>query len=188
MTSSISSSAMSMQRMSPLAMLQKTLASEISSGKIKSSDQDAISAALESIDESMRSGQSTGTRKAPGSPDEAKAKVESLIDDQVTSGALTSEQADELKQLFADTFQGGPGGPKGAGGPPPGPPPGAAEEDSADSDSSTLTISGSSSAIAELLQKLIEKFAETTSSTSYGTNGQSATTSQSKSLFVDISV
>ena len=190
MTSSISGSAMNMQRMSPLAMLQKNLVSEISSGKINSADQDALSAALQSIDDSMQAGRSSGsTRKAPPSPDEAKAKVESLIDDQVTAGKLTSEQADELKQLFADTFDGGPGGAKGAGGPPPpppGPPPG--EEDSDESGSASLTISGSSGSIAKLLQELIEKFAQTSSSTSYGTNGRTSTSTQSSSLFLDISV
>ncbi|WP_242096119.1 hypothetical protein [Sphingomonas sp. CROZ-RG-20F-R02-07] len=96
----------------------------------------------------------------------------SLIDDQVTKGTLTSDQADELKQFFAtggsqksadgsadtdsDTDSGaiaiasaggmsGMHGPQGAGGPPPGPPPSGGSSDDDDDSSSSSSSSSTSS-------------------------------------------
>lgn len=113
--SSIGSATASQQSFSPLKMLQTELASEVKAGTIKSSDQSALSSALDDIDQAMQSSKpSAGSRP---SPDEMKSKIEGLIDDQVSSGKLTSDQAEELKGVFAKGLQGGPGG---AGGPPPG--------------------------------------------------------------------
>lgn len=175
---SISANSLSTQRLSPLAMLQKTLAAEVSSGKIKSSDENALSSALDTIDSAMRASRQSG----PPSPEEGKAKVESMIDDMVSKGTLTSEQAEELKSVFEDTFAGGPGGAKGKMGPPPPPP---SDEDSEEDSSSTsisLTVSGSSSDIASLLQKLLESLASNGSST-YSSSAK--TSSNVSSLFVD---
>ena len=47
---------------------------------------------------------------APPSPDEMKSKINDLIAGEVSSGKLTSAQGDELKNVFANTFKGGPGG------------------------------------------------------------------------------
>lgn len=112
--SSISASLSSTFR-SPLQRLENRLDQAVSSGTIPSADKQALSSALQSIDQTLqsdRAGQGTGAR-----PDGAtlKARVEGLIEAQVKSGALTDNQAGELKQLFA---QGGPGkgGPEGAGG------------------------------------------------------------------------
>jgi len=47
-----------------------------------------------------------------------KTKIDSLIQAQVQSGNLTSNQASELQNVFANAFsQGGPGGAGGSGGP-----------------------------------------------------------------------
>lgn len=181
MTSSISSNAMSMQRLSPLAMLQKNLVSEISSGKINSSDQDALSSALQTIDDSMRSSRAGGKP----SPEEGKAKVEGMIDNMVSTGKLTDSQASELKQLFEDTFAGGPGGVQGRNGPPPPPPP-SDEEDS--TEGCTTCASGSADsteALMQMLQELMQKLSENLSSKAYGTNGKTSTSSVS-ALFIDI--
>lgn len=55
---------------SPLQKLQNELQSEINSGAISSSDQDALSAALTDIDSAMQAGrasdQAGGTRPSPG--------------------------------------------------------------------------------------------------------------------------
>lgn len=107
----------------PLQKLQQELQAELSSGKISSGDQDALSSALTDIDSSLqadRSSQSSGSRP---SPDEMKSKIDDLISAQVSSGKLTSDQATELQGVFQSAFAdggpGGAGGPKGAGGPPP---------------------------------------------------------------------
>src|SRR3954469_4161740 len=107
------------QHVSPRDMLQNELASEVSSGQISSADKDALSAALDSIDTAMKGQRPAGGGKPP-SPDEMQSKISDLIQSQVDSGALTSDQANELKTVFANAMpKGGPGGPGGAGGPPP---------------------------------------------------------------------
>ncbi|OYU47316.1 MAG: hypothetical protein CFE31_17515 [Rhizobiales bacterium PAR1] len=175
---SISSNNQSVHHRSPLSRLQQALASEVTSGKVKSADQTALAAALESIDSSMQSSMASGTRP---SPEEGKSKVQSLIDDMVSNGSLTSDQASELKTVFEDTFAGGPGGAKGKMGPPPPPP-----SDDSDSDETsgnfTLTLSGSNSDILSLLQDLMKSLAST-GTTSYS---QSATANTNiSSLFLD---
>ena len=102
------SSAMGAQSFSPLSRLQSELTSEVSSGAISSGDQSALSSALNDIDASLKSqAQSGGSRPSPGA---MKSKIDSLIAGEVKDGKLTSAQADELKNVFANAFQGGPGG------------------------------------------------------------------------------
>jgi hypothetical protein len=101
---------------SPREMLQNELLSEVSSGAISTDDQDALSAALDDIDSTLRS-----QRPSPGSarpsPSEMKSKIEDLIASEVQNGKLTSDQAEELKNVFANAFSHGPGGAGGPGGP-----------------------------------------------------------------------
>ncbi len=157
---------------SPRDRLQARLDAEISAGTVESGDRTALESALDTIDEAMRAsrdGASAGTRT---SPDQMRAKIESLIDEQVESGALTSDQADELKQLFADA------GPKGGPGGPPPPPP---EGETGEAESS----SASSSDLADLLMAFLKQLQEKTSSTTaYATDG-SATSSSSTALVLD---
>ncbi len=171
---SISSSAM-FQRTSPREMLQNELLSEISSGAISAKDQDALSTALDSIDATLKSGRPSIGGKPP-SPDEMKSKVDGLIQGQVDSGALTSEQAEELKSVFANAMP--KGGPRGPGGPGVGGGPGGVggvneSEDSEDSDN-----------LAEILQKFITSLQESKSSASYGESGDKLL-SDISSLIVD---
>lgn len=133
--SAIASATASPQMFSPLSRLKTELASEVSAGTISSADQSALSSALDDIDASMKAGRSTSGSQPPSS-DEMQAKIDSLIDDQVSSGKLTSDQAEELKEVFANTFA------EGAGGPPPGGPP---ASDSTDSAAAASGTSGSSS-------------------------------------------
>lgn len=115
--SSISSAAAShAQRTSPLERLQTELASEVSASTVSTSDSDALSSAIKDIDSSLKSAgeaaQSSGTRP---SPSDIKSKIDELIASQVSDGKLTSDQADELKNVFAQAFAKGPGGTQGGG-------------------------------------------------------------------------
>jgi hypothetical protein len=166
---------------SPLQKLQDELLSEVNSGAISSSDKDALSAALTDIDSAMQasraSDQASGTRP---SPDQLKSKIDDLIAGEVSSGKLISDQATELQGIFKAAFAngpGGPGGPGGAGGPPPGgpggPPPADGASSSDDSSSSTTSIDD---ILKQFLQSLQESLS-TSSSTTYGVNGSSSTSS-----------
>ena len=110
MTSISAASAQSYQ--SPLQKLQDELLSEVKSGAIKSSDQDALSAALTDIDSAMQasraSDQASGTRPSHA---DLKSKFDDLIASEVSSGKLTSDQATELQGIFKAAFAKGPGGP-----------------------------------------------------------------------------
>src|SRR5256885_6130079 len=140
---------------SPLQKLQDELLSEVNSGAISSSDKDALSTALTDIDSAMQasrtSDQASGTRP---SPDQLKSKIDDLINGEVSSGKLTSDQATELQGVFKAAFAngpggaggpggpggaGGPGGPRGARGPPPRPPPSHSATSRARSASSTTS-------------------------------------------------
>ena len=100
---------------SPLQQLDAELQSEVSAGTISSSDETALSSALTSINDSLTSGQSSSSSSSSTSssgdtgPGDIKSKITSLIQAQVSSGALTSSQATELQNLFTNTFANGPG-------------------------------------------------------------------------------
>ena len=100
---------------SPLQKLQDELLSEVKSGAVKSSDQDALASALTDIDSAMQasraSDQASGTRPSHA---DLKSKLDDLIAGEVSSGKLTSDQATELQGVFKAAFAKGPGGPGGA--------------------------------------------------------------------------
>src|ERR1700751_2534338 len=106
---------------SPLQRLQAELQSEVSAGTVSSSDESALSSALTDIDSDIKSGSSASSSGTQGSPGDIKSKIDDLIQNEVSSGPLTSDQATELQGIFQATFSQGPGG---AGGPPPGGGPG----------------------------------------------------------------
>jgi flagellar hook-basal body complex protein FliE len=170
MTSISAASARTYQ--SPLQKLQDELLSEVKSGAIKSSDQDALASALTDIDSAMQSSrasdQASGTRPSPA---DLKSKIDDLINGEVSSGKLTSDQATELQGIFKAAFANGPGG---AGGPPPGGPP------PADGASSSDDTSSSTTSIEDILKQFLESLQESlsaSSSTSYGATGSSSTSS-----------
>jgi len=161
---------------SPLQRLQSELTSQVSAGTIAASDQDALSAALEDIDEAMRSGaqadRTSGTR--PSSSD-MQSKLEDLISSQVDSGSLTSDQADELKELFASAMpSGGPGG--GPSGPPP------TEENEETSSTSSSSSETDIQALLEEFMKSLQDALDKTSA-SYGADGRKS--SLAASLVLD---
>jgi hypothetical protein len=188
---------------SPLQRLQDELQSEVSAGTISSSDQTALSSALTDIDTALQasrtSDQSSGTRP---SPEDLKSKIDSLIQGEVSTGKLTSDQATELQGVFKAAFAngpggagglGGPGGPGGAGGPPPGPPPsdGASSTGATGASAASTTSSGSSSSsdstssADDLLKEFLHLLQNSLSSTSYGASGASASGSSFSALLID---
>jgi hypothetical protein len=193
MTSISAASAQTYQ--SPLQKLQDELLSEVKSGAIKSSDQDALTSALTDIDSAMQasraSDQASGTRPSPA---DMKSKIDDLIAGEVSSGKLTSDQATELQGVFKAAFAngpggaGGPGGPGGAGGPPPGghggPPP------ADDASSSDDTSSSSSTSIDDILKQFLQSLQDSlsaSSSTSYGATGTTSSSSSASfsALLID---
>jgi len=184
MTSISAASARSYQ--SPLQKLQDELQSEVNSGAISSSDKDALASALTDIDASLQSSrasdQSNGTRPSPG---DLKSRIDDLINGEVSSGKLTSDQATELQGVFKAAFANGPGGggPGGAGGPPPGahggPPPSDGASSSDDSSSSTTSVDD---ILKQFLQSLQEQLSAS-SSTTYGATGSSSTSGSNSASF-----
>src|ERR1700689_4471313 len=114
---------------SPLQLLQDQLQAEVNSGAISSSDQGALSSALNDINSSLQSNPpaapASGTSSSPA---DLKSKIDSLIANEVSSGKLTSAQATELQGVFKAAFAAGSdgtgggvtGGPAGPGLPAPG--------------------------------------------------------------------
>ena len=197
---------------SPLQQLEAELQSEVSAGTVSSSDQSALSSALTSINSSLTADQSSQTAGSPdgtggNGPGDIKSKINSLIQAQVASGALTSNQATELQNLFSNTFgngpdgsggAGGPGGPQGFGGPPPGPPPSGGSSSSSasavaqllDSSSSTDASSSDSSStdstsLSNILQDFLKQLQDAQSSLSYGANGATTAASSLGSTLIN---
>jgi len=180
------SAASSSSYQSPLQKLQQELQAELSSGKISSGDQDALSSALTDIDASLQADRSSQSRGSRPSPDDMKSKIDDLISAQVSSGKLTSDQATELKGVFESAFAdggpGGAGGPKGAGGPPPGGPPPSDSADSTDSTDDTDSATSISDIMKQFLDSLKQSL-EASSSNAYSASGTSTTASSSKASF-----
>jgi hypothetical protein len=167
----------------PLQKLQNELQTEVSSGAIGSSDQDALSSALTDIDSSLQgsrsSDQSGASQSAPG---DLKSKIDGLIAGEVSSGKLTSDQATELQGVFKAAFADGAGGAGSAhghhgghGGPPP--------ADGSSSTDSTASSSGTATA-ADILQQFLQSLQSSLStSSSYSATGSSDTANNSSSSF-----
>jgi hypothetical protein len=182
------SAASSSTYLSPLQKLQDELQSELNSGAIGSSDQDALSSALTDIDSSLQGSrandQSSGTKP---SPDGLKSKIDDLIAGEVSSGKLTSDQATELQGVFKAAFAGGASGAGGAGGAHGhhgghgGPPPAASSSSANGTDTSSTTTS-----VDDILKQFLQSLQDSltsSSSSSYGATGSSAAAGNSTSSF-----
>lgn len=152
--SALSTASMTMQ--SPRDRMNDRISAAVSSGEISATDQTALSKALDSIDSTLSSERSSGTKPSG----DMKSKMESLIQTQVDSGTLTEDQATELKSFFAKgpEGKGGHGGPHGAGGPggAGGPPPAAPSDDSDDDSTSTSSTTSSSSSSNDVASKQLD--------------------------------
>jgi hypothetical protein len=197
---SISSTTYPSSFTSPLDRLQSELSSEVADGTISSSDQSALSGALTDIDTSLKSQAPSTTGTGSSSPGDIKSKIDSLIANEVQSGKLTSNQATELQNVFANTFSqggsGGPGGggPGGAGGGPRGPgggpggpggpggggsggPGGASGSGGSSASASSSDSSSSSDSLLSEFLKLVQSSQSQT--TSYDSSGQTTDTTSS---------
>ena len=165
---------------SPLQKLQDELQSEVNSGAVSTSDQDALSSALSDIDTSLQAGrasdQASGTRPVPG---DLKSKIDDLINGEVSSGKLTSDQATELQGVFKTAFANGPGDAGGAGGAHHGHGHhGGAKptDDASSSDGSSPSTSSTDDILQQFLQSLQDSLSAA-SPTSYGATGSTSTDS-----------
>ena len=166
---------------SPLQKLQDQLQAEVNSGAISSSDQGALSSALNDINSSLQSGpasaSASGTSSSPG---DLKSKIDGLIAGEVSSGKLTSDQATELQGVFKAAFANGAGGAHhghhgGHGGAPP-----------ADSSSSTDGTTSSTSTADDVLQQFLQSLQNSLSAsspTSYSATGISDPGNNSSTSF-----
>ena len=175
--------------LSHLQLLQNELRTEVSSGAISSSDQSALSSALNDINSSLQNNSpSTSTGGANASPGDLKSKIDTLIAGEVSSGKLTSDQATELQGVFKAALANGPdgvGGPAGAGGAHHGHHGGPPPTDSSSSSDSTSSSSGTSSA-SDILQQFLQSLQDSlsaSSSTPYSPTGTSGTGSNSSTSF-----
>jgi hypothetical protein len=192
--------------LSPRDRLQNELLSEVSSGSISSSDQSALSSALDDIDQSLKADRTSDSQASgPPSPDQMKSKIDDLINGEVQNGKLTSAQATELQNVFSNAFAkggpggaGGPGGPGGAGGHHGHHGGGAGEASSSDSSSSaadalvsainsnssdaTSSTDGTDSLIQTFLQSLKDSQQQ---GAGYTANGDSGSAASSNALVVD---
>ncbi|MEP9358476.1 hypothetical protein [Sphingomonas sp. KR3-1] len=191
-------------RFDPRAQMDARISAAASAGTISSDDQTALSSALDTIDSSLGSDRASG-----GKPGDMKTKIDGMIDKQVESGALTDDQAAELKSFFAQgpdgDKQGGPqetdgtAPPQGAGGAhhahgPHGPPP-ASDDESDDDDSTdstttdaTTQISAAASRQLEAMTAFLEKLRSSAASGSstYGSNaGTTSNGSSATGLVID---
>jgi len=174
--------------------MAQAIAQQEQSGALSSTDATALTSALGAIDSSLQGDSSansgvSGTSGSSGSnrldPSQMKDRIDSLISDQVSSGALTSDQASELKNLFSShgtsVTSASAGGPDG---PPPGPPSAGVGAASGTSDSAATSSSSSTSSASDLLTAFMQQLQAAQSSTSgYAASGTSATTTSSALLF-----
>jgi hypothetical protein len=180
--------------LSPLQQLQAELQSEVNSGAVTSSDQDALSSALKDISSSLQNnGAGASASGANLPPGDLKSKIDDLIAGEVASGKLTSAQATELQGVFKAAFANGAGSPSGAGGAataigtpaPTAEPPatGAAPHGhhggprAADTTSSTDNTSGASntSSAIDILQQFLQSLKDSLSSSSSSSYDASGT-------------
>ncbi|MFS2109299.1 hypothetical protein ACCC88_06415 [Sphingomonas sp. Sphisp140] len=168
------------QRMDPRAQMDARISAAASAGAISTDDQAALSGALDNIDSSLAADGTKG-----GKPGDMKAKIDGLIDGQVDSGALSEDQAAELRDFFAQGPVGGPGGPQGAGGPPPGPPP-SNDDDSDDASSTTTQISEAAARKLEAMSAFLQKLRDSAASGSsvYGSNAGTSSNGSSATGWV----
>jgi len=166
---------------SPRDLLQNELQSEVSSGAISANDQSALSSALDDIDSTLR-GQRPESGSTRPSPSDMKSKINDLIANEVQNGKLTSDQADELKNVFAKAFShggDGAGGPSGSGGPTgSGGQGGQGESCAAGGSGNASASSGSADQLSQLLSDFLKSVQQSLSqSSTYDSSGDTGSVS-----------
>jgi hypothetical protein len=150
-------------------MMDSHISAAVSAGSISTDDQEALGNALDAIDATLSASRTSGARPSG----DMKARMDSLIDQQVEAGTLTDEQAEELKELFAAgpasgvQGLGGPGGPGGmgcAGGPPP-------SSGSEDDDDESVDATEAAAAQLDAIMAFLENLRNSLSNGLYGESG-----------------
>ncbi|MEA3541147.1 MAG: hypothetical protein U9R77_03380 [Pseudomonadota bacterium] len=185
---------------SPRAMMDRRIDAAVEAGSVSEVDSAAMETALDSIDSGLSA--SAGSETGRLDPSAMQDRIDSLIEDQLSAGTLTQEQAAQLQGFFAQ----GPGAPSstdsasadsaidglsgvgGAGpmrGPLPGPPPAASEEEG--STSSSATSETDTAGTTEQLDSIIAFLENLRTSLSQSLYGSVASNSDSSSsgLVVD---
>lgn len=185
---------------SPRAMMDRRIEAAVEAGSVSEVDSVAMETALDSIDSALSA--SAGSETGRLDPSAMQDRIDSLIEDQLSAGTLTEEQAAQLQGFFAqgpgasssidsasaDSAIDGLSGVGGAGpmrGPPPGPPPAASEEE--DSTSSSATSEADTASATEQLDSIIAFLENLRTSLSQSLYGSVASNSDSSSsgLVVD---
>jgi hypothetical protein len=89
---------------------QQDQLSDVSPGRMASTDEVALSSALDDIDRSLNTPRTLDQANdaGPHSPDELRSNINDLIAGEVKSGKLTGDQAANLQSLFNDAFESSP--------------------------------------------------------------------------------
>ena len=164
----------------PRQRLQNELLSEVSAGTVSSSDQTALSSALDDIDSSLKADREANPGSGPPAPGQFQSKIADLIAGEVSKGTLTSDQASELQNIFAKTFghhHGGPHGGRGAAGPPP--------VDGSDPTAASGDTGGQTSQLMNDFLKLIQDL-QSSNSTAYSASGTNKASSSFSAMFLNV--
>ncbi|WP_311268647.1 hypothetical protein [Sphingobium sp. WCS2017Hpa-17] len=187
---------------SPRAMMDRKIGAAVEAGSLSEVDGDALETALDSIGSALSSSASDSTSRLD--PSAMKDRIDSLIDDQVSAGTLTEDQAAALQSFFAQgpggsaastdasgeeqgfsiDGMGGVGGPGAMRGPPPGPPPSASNEDSDDSSTTSSTDATSATDQLDSIIAFLENLRSSLSQSLYG-SAASSTDSSNSGLVID---
>jgi len=181
---------------SPRAMMDRKIGAAVEAGSLSQVDGDALETALDSIGSALSSSSSDSSARLD--PSGMKDRIDSLIDDQVSAGTLTEDQAAALQSFFAQGPGGststanssedqgfnidgidGVGGPGAMRGPPPGPPPSASSEDSDDSSTTSSTAATSATDQLDSIIAFLENLRSSLSQSLYGSAANSADSSNS---------
>ena len=173
--------------------MAEAIAQQQQSGALSSTDATALTSALDAIDSGLQDSSSTsGTASSSSAsdstrldPSQVKDRIDSLIGGQVSSGALTSDQATELSNLFSSHGTSVTSATGGApDGPPPGPPPADGPSGSNGTGSTDASTGTTSTSANDLLSTFIQQLqAAQTSNAGYGARGATASQSSSALLF-----
>lgn len=180
---------------SPKQRILDTIATQAKSGQISSTDQTALTSAVDDIDSALTGGSMASTTSTTQrlSPSDLTSRVDDLIAKEVSNGTLTSDQATTLKSVFAQGRKdggGGVGAPGGVGGPSTGLPPGG----DASSNGSTTTTGASddasgtatTSSASDLLASFIKQLQSTqTQSSAYSSGGSQGGSKLSSAILLN---
>ena len=134
----------------PKHRLHHAVSSKAEAGKISATDKTALDSAIDTLDAGLSGGSGAAARLDPS---QMKSRIDGLIDNAVTSGTLTGDQATTLKGLFSrGSAQGDEAGPGVGGGPPP-----SGSRDSASGDARLEVAGTDPSSATDLLATFIKQ-------------------------------